>query len=88
LALLEACEADASVTLPITSSSGVSSVSDRWSTLTGCSEASCDVLVVDRSDGSSYRLTPEKAHGIEVLGISETELFAADFGTETRGTKL
>jgi len=27
-----------------------------------------------------------KGHGIEVLGISETELFAADFGTETRGT--
>jgi hypothetical protein len=83
---LEACEPDASVTLPITSSSGVLSVSDRWSALTGCSGASCDVLVADRSDGSLYRLKPEKGHGIEVLGISETELFAADFGTETRGT--
>jgi hypothetical protein len=62
------------------------SVSDRWSALTGCSASNCDVLLADRSDGSLYRLKPQTGHGIEVLGVSENELFAADFGADTRGT--
>jgi hypothetical protein len=83
---LRACASEALVTLPISSSSGVLSVSDRWSALTGCSGNTCDVLLADHSNGSLYRLKPRAGHGIEVLGVSETELFAADFGADTRGT--
>lgn len=83
---LAACEPSSPITLPLASSTGVLSVSDRWAALTGCSTASCDVIVIDLSDGSAHRLKPQSGHGIEVLGVSETELFAADFGPETRGT--
>jgi hypothetical protein len=67
----------------------VLAVYDRWLALTACATdgSGCDVYLVDTSIGTAHRLervAPD--HGVQVIGVSAEQLFAADFGPSERGT--
>jgi hypothetical protein len=84
---LAPCRIEEGPSLPIVSSTGVLTLEGPWVALTGCSASECDVYLVDTRDASVRKLRRAHAdHGNDVLGISNSELFVADFSPVTRGT--
>jgi hypothetical protein len=68
-------------------SSGVLVVSGPYIAFTGCSEVDCDVYVVDWGTSALYVVhRPHPDHGVEVIGISDTQLLVADSSPDVRGT--
>jgi hypothetical protein len=86
---LQPCTVTEGPALPIRAASGVLAVYDRWLALTACATdgSGCDIYLVDTSAGTAHRLTRvSQEHGVQVIGVSGDELFAADFAPAERGT--
>jgi hypothetical protein len=83
----EMCAAEEAVSLPIVATGGVLAVQGRWISLIGCSETECDAYLVDWKSKASYRVRRiADDHGIDVIGLSDKELFVADYSATVRGT--
>lgn len=75
--------------LPVRAATGVLAVYDRWLALTACATegSGCDIYLVDTSAGTAHRFTRvSQDHGVQVIGVSTDQLFAADFAPAERGT--
>ena len=82
---LEPCSVEEGPALPFPTSDGTIALQGRWVALTGCSE-DCDVYVFDRESRALYRVRrAHPNHGVELLGVSETELFVAEYLPGHRG---
>jgi hypothetical protein len=86
--LLDAlCTIDEGPRLPIAGIAGVLATQGRFIALNGCVEAGCDIYLVDWTNSDVFRLDLAHAgHGVEVIGLSNEELFVADFSEVVRGT--
>jgi len=83
----EMCAMEKGPTLPAVGTGGVLSVQGQWIALVGCSETECDVYLINWKDKMSYRVRRvARDHGIDVIGLSDTELFVADYSAQVRGT--
>lgn len=83
----EPCQVDAGPTLPITSSGGVLAIQGRFVALNGCVAEGCSVYVADLGNARLFRVRPSHpGHGAEVIGLSDSELFLADYSEALRGT--
>jgi hypothetical protein len=83
----EPCVIDVGPTLPINSTGGVLATQGRFIALNGCVEAGCDIYLIDWTNSDVFRVNLAHAgHGVEVIGLSNEELFVADFSETVRGT--